>query len=292
MPSRPILRYHGGKWKLAPWVISHFPPHRVYVEPYGGGASVLMRKNRSYAEVYNDLDGEVVNIFRVLRDAETAEQLREAVSLTPFSRDDFEAVYSSEAKDPVERARCSIVKSFMGFGTGSIHDHRPQGMRTRATRWAAAPTGFRNNSYRSGSTPATDWTRYPSQIPLFVERLRGVVIENRDALEVIAQHDAPDTLHYVDPPYIHSTRSERVRGGRKGYLHEMTDEDHRQLAGLLHSLSGMVVLSGYPCGLYDEELYPDWKRLERGHRADAASLRTEVLWINSNAKLLQLEMGA
>ena len=151
-----------------------------------------------------------------------------------------------------------------------------------------APTGFRKSSFRSGSTPATDWTRYPVQIPLFVERLRGVVIENRDALEVIAQHDARDTLHYVDPPYVHSTRSEKTRGGRKGYSYELEDDDHRALAELLRSVDGMVVISGYPCDLYDKELYPDWQRLERGHMADGARPRTEVLWISPSAEKLEL----
>ena len=134
-PGRPVLRYHspGGKWKLAPWVIQHFPAHRVYVEPFGGAASVLIRKGPAYAEIYNDVDGEVVNVFRVLRDRESAEQLREAVALTPFARDEFDAAYGEADECAIERARRTILKSFMGFGSGSIHDSRSQGMRTRAT---------------------------------------------------------------------------------------------------------------------------------------------------------------
>ncbi|MBH9009927.1 DNA adenine methylase [Pseudomonas aeruginosa] len=99
---RPILRYHGGKWKLAPWIIQHLPPHHTYVEPFGGAASVLLRKARSHAEVYNDLNGDVVNLFRVARDH--GEKLRQALTLTPFARDEFEASYV-ETTDPLERAR-------------------------------------------------------------------------------------------------------------------------------------------------------------------------------------------
>lgn len=280
-PMRPVLRYHGGKWRLAPWVIEHLPPHRTYVEPFGGAASVLMLKPRSYAEVYNDLDGEVVNVFRVLRDEDAANRLWKLLTLTPFARDEFNLAYE-HSDDPLEQARRTILKSFAGFGSASIHDPAPAGMRTRASTWKA-PTGFRCNSSRSGTTPAYDWAHYPWQIDAFVERLRGVVIENRDAADVVRQHDGPETLHYVDPPYVHETRSAR-RGERgKGYAFEMTDGDHAALAAVLRGLEGMVVLSGYPCDLYDRELYPDWRRIARQHLADGAKRRTEVLWFNPAA---------
>lgn len=257
-PTRPLLRYHGGKWRLAPWIIGHFPPHRVYVESFGGAASVLMRKPRSYAEVYNDLDAELVNLFRVLRDEAQGEALRRALHLTPFARDEFVASYEPAA-DPVEQARRTVVRAFMGFGSNA---------HVRAT-------GFRANSNRSGTTPAQDWRHYPEQVGAFVERMRGVVIEHRDAARVIRTHDGTDTLHYVDPPYPSSTRD---KGG--DYAHEMTDADHRTLAAALHDCRGMVVLSGYACDLYDRELYPDWERRERGTHADGARDRTEVLWLN------------
>ncbi len=252
---------------------------------------MLMRKPRSYAEVYNDLDEEVVNVFRIMRDAVLAERLMEAVSLTPYSRSDFARSYEF-TDDPLERARRTIVKAFMGFGSAAIHDQSPRGMRTRASTWHQ-PTGFRSNSYRSGSTPATDWARYPSHIPLFVERLRGVVIENRPALDVILQHDTPETLHYIDPPYLHSTRTGRRSGvWAHGYTHEMVEEDHRELSEVLHRVTGMVVVSGYPSSLYDDELYAGWERLERGHFADGARARTEVLWISPRASLPKLQLDA
>jgi DNA adenine methylase len=144
-----VLRYHGGKWRLAPWIIEHFPTHRVYVEPFGGGGSVLMRKQRSYAEVYNDLDAEVTNLFRVLRDEATAIELARRVRLTPFARDEFLDAYNG-AEEPVERARRMVVRGFMGFGSAAAtRDHK---------------TGFRSNVTRSGTTPAVDWVAWPDQI--------------------------------------------------------------------------------------------------------------------------------
>lgn len=255
--TRPVLRWHGGKWLLAPWIIENLPPHRVYVEPFGGAASVLLRKPRAYAEVYNDLDCDVVNLFRVLRDAETGARLAELVRLTPFARDEQVEAYDP-TDDAVEQARKLIVRSFMGFGSNGTH---------RAT-------GFRANSNRSGTTPARDWFNYPEALAAVVDRLRGVTIENRDACEVMAAHDTDEALHYVDPPYLPDTRD---AGG--DYAHELTADDHEKLLVFLRGLKGAVVLSGYPHSLYDDAL-PGWTRIERAALADGARARTEVLWIN------------
>lgn len=259
MPNRPVLRWHGGKWKLAPWIISHFPSHRVYVEPFGGAASVLLRKPRAYAEVYNDLDDEVVNLFSVLRGPRAAE-LVEALRLTPFASTEFKAAYAASA-DTVERARRTVVKSFQGFGSNAIH---------RAS-------GFRSNSNRSGTTPARDWRNYPEALPAIIDRLRGVTITCRDACEVMAAHDAPEALHYVDPPYVMATRTD----AGADYAHEMTDAQHTDLLAFLRTLKGKVVLSGYPHPSYDAAL-EGWRRIERKALADGAAERTEVLWINFN----------
>lgn len=263
---RPIVRYHGGKWMLAPWIISHFPPHHTYVEPYGGGGSVLLRKERTYAEVYNDLDDEIVNVFAVAR--ERGPELHRALELTPFARVEFQAAYQPTI-DPIERARRTIVRAFQGFGSAAA---------------CGESSGFRATSSRSGTAPAHDWRNYPDAFVLTIERLRGVVIENRDALVVMAHHDRPRTLHYVDPPYVHSTRSTKVRHTRNGksYKHEMSNDQHRTLATFLHGLVGMVVLSGYPSDLYDD-LYGDWVKVERPALADGARPRTECLWLNPAA---------
>lgn len=252
---------------LAPWIIAHFPAHLAYVEPFGGAASVLLRKPRSYAEVYNDLDEEVVNLFRVLRSNRAPTLVRE-LELTPFSRAEFEAAYEC-ADDPVERARRLVIRSFQGFGSdAATGDYR---------------TGFRANSDRSGSTPAADWRNYPDALALIVERLRGVVIEARDATRVMRSHDAATTLHFVDPPYLLDTRSRTNRRPVGGtYRHELTAEQHAQLLQDLRTLEGMVVLCGYPSEMYDRAL-SDWQRVERPALADGAKPRTEVIWINPAA---------
>jgi DNA adenine methylase len=268
VPSRPVLRYHGGKWKLAPWILEHVPPHRIYCEPFGGAGSVLMLKPRSHGEVYNDIDGEVVNVFRVLRDPATSAELRRRIELTPFAREEFRAAYT-EPKDDVDRAHKMIVRAFMGFGSASMtREHM---------------TGFRFNSNRSGTTPATDWAHWPAAIESITDRLKGVVVENKPYAAVIADHDEPGTLFYCDPPYVHETRSSlKNKNGNRGhyYRHDMTDTDHRDLAAVLHDVEGMVIVSGYPCALYDKELYPKWARYERLHMADGARPRKEALWMN------------
>lgn len=263
MIKRPIVRYHGGKWLLADWIISHFPNHRVYVEPFGGGGSVLMKKPRAYAEVYNDLDGEIVNLFRVMRDQGC--ELKSLVELTPFSRADFLASYE-ESRDPLEQARRTVTRSFMGFGSNSHN---------RAT-------GFRANSNRSGTTPARDWRNYPEAIPWMIDRLRGVTIENRAAADCMKAHDGPQTLHYVDPPYLPETRD---KGG--DYRHEMTLEDHESLAETLSDLEGMVIVSGYPSDLY-LDIYSSWTLIEKPALADGAKPRTECLWMNFDPPQQQL----
>ena len=270
-PTRPALRWHGGKWRLAPWIITHFPPHRIYVEPFGGAASVLIRKARSYAEIYNDLDDEVVGFFRVLRDRTMAAQLQDLLRLTPFARCEFRAAYEP-TEDIIERSRRLIIRSFMGFGSNA-HASAEKGHRS---------TGFRGGAHRSGTTPAIDWKNYPDAVIALVERLQGVTIESRPAIEVMAQHDRPDTLHYVDPPYLHQTRAKgnKYDLGWRMYRHEMTDEQHAELLEYLRTVQGMVVLSGYASPLYDEMLF-DWQRIEKETFADGARPRIEVLWLNS-----------
>lgn len=264
---RPVLRYHGGKWLQAKWIIGHFPKHRIYVEPFGGAASILMQKPRSYAEVYNDKWSTVVNVFRVLRDRGKAEELARLLRLTPYARDEFENTDFDDTfdnLDEIEKARRTIFRSFAGFGSAAVN--------------GKYSTGFRANANRSGTTPAQDWMNYPDVVQFFIERLRGVVIENKDAIDVMRQHDTADTLHYVDPPYLHATRN--MRRGNAAYECELTDAEHERLAKALHSMKGKVILSGYPSPMYDDYLYRDWRRLERPALADGARKRTEVLWMN------------
>ena len=256
---------------LAPWIIEHFPPHRIYCEPYGGAGSVLLRKPRAYAEVYNDLDDGVVGLFQVLR-SDMRDKLISDLRLTPFSRLEFEEAYKPTA-DPVEAARRLVTRAFMGFG-GDGHNVKVK-------------TGFRGTSKRAGTTPAQDWRNFPEALRNIVERLQGVVIENRPALDLIDYYDSPETLFYLDPPYMPETRSQKSRRGKikyHAYAHEMSADDHATMLKAIQYLKGMVVLSGYHSKLYNK-LLADWKRFEKKTVADGARPRVEVLWLNKNAEL-------
>lgn len=212
--------------------------------------------------MYNDLDGELVNLFAVARD--NGEALARLVELTPFARAEFQRAYAP-AGDPLEQARRTLVRSFMGFGSAGA---------------SGQITGFRANSDRPGTTPAHDWMNFPEALRVTVQRLRGVVIENREAVAVMQAHDAPTTLHYVDPPYVHSTRALRTRA--PSYRHELCDLQHAALAAAVKKLQGFVIVSGYRCPLYDD-LYSGWQRVDRPSHADGARQRVESLWLSPNS---------
>ncbi len=273
----PVLRYHGGKYRLSKWLYGFFPAHRTYVEPYGGAASVLLRKARSHGEIYNDLDQDIFNLFCVLRDKESVERLVELCQLTPYSRDEFKLAYEF-TEEPVERARRTIVRSAMGFGSGAASGH---------------PTGFRCEATRQYNTSSKVWVNYPPVLKYVHARLQGVNIENRPAIDCMVKNDSADTLHYVDPPYMHDTRKINRTGGV--YRHEMSTEDHQALLGTLIELEGSVVLSGYDSELYNDVLQ-GWKREEKTARISAGSgtdLRTECVWLNPMCqdKLQQGSLG-
>jgi DNA adenine methylase len=193
-------------------------------------------------------------------------KLVEQLKLTPFARTEFLEAYEP-AEDPLERARRLIIRSFMGFGSdGASGTYR---------------TGFRSNSNRSGTTPAQDWANYPEALAFIIDRLSGVVVENKPAMAVMAAHDGEETLHYADPPYLPETRRRSGRRADNGgvYRHELSDGDHAELLEFMKGLEGMVVLSGYPSELYDDTL-AGWRRVTKETHADGASDRLEVLWLN------------
>lgn len=263
-PTHPIMRYHGGKWRLAKWLISHFPAHRIYVEPFGGAASVLLQKERCYAEVYNDLDGEIVNVFRVMQCPEKRARLIEMLRLTPYARAEF-AIAWEKTSDPVESARRVIIRAQMGFGSAG------------ATKGSS---GFRRDTARRYSTAMMDWVRYPDHLPSIIERMMGVQLECRPALDVIRTNDAEEVLFYVDPPYMHDTRV--MDGSTRYYRHEMTDSDHAFLLAQLLNCKGMVVLNGYDSDLYNSALV-GWSKFSKQSRISAqrgTKLKEEVIWLN------------
>lgn len=267
--TRPPLRWHGGKWRLAPWIIQHFPPHACYVEPFGGGASVLLRKQRAALDVYNDLDRAVVTLFQLLRDS--PDELIRRVELTPFSRSDFDRSqdYTAQPEDDISLCLNLLIRSHMGFSSSGA-----------CGRGGHQKTGFRGRGVRAGTTPPENWRRFPPVLREVAQRMQGVVIEDRPALDLMAAHDDPETLFYLDPPYLPETRDQGA-----DYMHEMTEEDHRALLNALPGFRSKIVLSGYSSALYDEAL-DGWFRRDRATHAEGARPRTEVIWMNFDPRKL------
>lgn len=273
--NHPLIRYHGGKFRLAPWVISHFPKHTCYTEVFGGAAGVLIQKPRAYAEVYNDLDGEIVNLFAVLRSERNRTKLIEQLIFTPYARGEFELAWE-HTDDEIERARRVIIRAQMGFGSAG------------ATK---GKTGFRIDTKRKYGTAQSLWREYPEHLAFIGQRLSGVLIENRPAVQVLKDHDGPTTLHYVDPPYMHETRCIGPNGHY--YRFEMNDSQHIELLQTLINLEGMIVLSGYESSMYDDFLKGWTKKTTQARIASnrGAGLRTECLWISPNAQYTDLFGG-
>ena len=271
--ERPLIRWFGGKFQLRKWVINHFPPHSLYVEPFGGGASILLHKPRCTAEIYNDLDVEIVHLFRILRDEALAPRLIRAVELTPYARQEFSDAYEPTTH-PIERARRMVIRAFIGYVTdGALGTYK---------------TGFRGKARRGEAVPAQEWANYPIQLRTICARIQsGVTIENIDALELMEREDGEGVLFYVDPPYPPDTRSRgnRRRGaGYHVYNHEMDGPDHEKLLAFLLERKAMVVLSSYPNELYESLLgAAGWRQLRHAAFADGGRPRTEVLWLNPAA---------
>lgn len=262
--GRPIMRYHGGKWRIADWIISHFPEHKVYVEPFLGAGSVLLRKSPSRVEVGSDRFGRVVNVFRVLRDPALAEDLQRRLRFTACAEAEYHQAREI-SEDPVEDARRMIVLGHQAHGsTGAA---------------GGKLSGWRRGVRPHGPTSSREWASLWESVEAWADRLRSVYIEQDDAAAVMIRWDAPDALHYVDPPYVTSTRT----AGCRGYAHEMDDAAHRDLAAVLHSLRGAIILSGYRSDLYDE-LYTDWERIDRRAWADGGRDRVECLWLKNVVK--------
>jgi DNA adenine methylase len=266
--TRPALRYFGGKWKIAEWICRQMPAHDVYVEPFGGAGSVMLRKTPSRLEVYNDLDGDVVNFFRVLRDRPDA--LIRAVALTPYSREEH-VLAQAPTEEPLERARRFYVLCWQSYASGTRPKPFKIGWRT-------------TKAYHAGMMQS--WCD-EENLYAIAARLKQVLIENNDAFALLKSYDSPATLFYVDPPYLGDTRSGH---GRNEYRHEMYDaESHRRLAAALHGVQGKVMLSGYESALYDG-LYADWTKVARSVPDKSHAVRMECVWLSPGAERVQLSL--
>lgn len=259
--SSPPLRYFGGKWRVAPWVIEHMPAHTTYVEPFSGGAGVLFRKPLSQYEIINDLNHEIVTFFDVLRSR--TDELLEAIALTPSSRYEHRRAHDREdTRDPIEVARQVYIRSRQSFGSGEGK---------YSTGWR-----YQGNSNR-GTSIIDEWCKFDHLIAAAC-RLRNVQLECDDALAIVNRFDSADTLFYVDPPYVWDTRYNQ----QDMYAHEMSNEQHIELAEELKSAEGMVIISGYMSDLY-QELYSEWTVVQKKTRTNGGGDATEYLWLSPQA---------
>ena len=256
--------WYGGKFSHLNWLLPLLPKCHHYCEPFAGSAAVLLNRSPSPVETYNDIDGEVANFFRILRDRK--DELVERIGLTPFSREEF--YYSVTANpsrvDELERARLFYVRARQAR-TGLAQT-------ASLGRWA----NCKNTSRAGMSGVVSRWLGAVEALPFIAERLLRVQIENRPAAEVVSLYDDARTLFYCDPPYIHGSRTDK-----KAYGYEMTDDEHRELARVLQGTRGKAAISGYRGDLMDE-LYADWKCFEATEKACHSSKgsRTEALWVN------------
>jgi DNA adenine methylase len=256
--------WYGGKFSHLNWLLPLLPACHHYCEPFAGSAAVLLNRPPSPVETYNDIDGEVANFFRVLRDQRDA--LIEKIGMTPFSREEF---YYSVSKNParmddLERARLFYVRARQAR-TGLAQT-------ASLGRWA----NCKNTSRAGMSGVVSRWLGAVEDLPYIAERLLRVQIENRPATEIIRLYDDANTLFYCDPPYVHISRTDK-----KAYGYEMTDTEHRSLAYTLNRCKGKVVISGYSCDLMDE-LYKGWTRKLAPEKMchSVKKSRTEVIWMN------------
>lgn len=256
--------WYGGKYSHLDWLLPLLPPAQHFCDVFGGSAAVLINREPSPVETYNDIHSEVVNFFHVLRDQKDV--LIETIGLTPFSREELAIASQRETKGitELERARRFFVCARQ-VRTGLAQT-------SSAGRWAHCLL-----TSRAGMSGAVSrWLGSNEDLSLIAQRLLRVQIENASAIEVIRRYDSPETLFYCDPPYPHDSR-----GDSKAYAHEMTNEDHRALAFTLRKAQGKVAISGYQCALMDE-LYGDWNRVDAPSKLcpSVKKERTEVLWAN------------
>lgn len=258
---RQVLKYPGSKWSMTSWIINNFPTgyeDMTYIEPYFGSGAIFFNKKRSNVETINDIDTNVVNLFKVIRD--NGDELASLVEMTPWARDEYKLSYI-EVEDPIEKARRFLVRMWMAIGAKS-----------------SDTTGFRNNIKGNNGNQSHWHNILPRRILEVTERLQCsnncvVQIENQPALKIIERYDRDNVLMYIDPPYLLSTRNKRI------YKHEMNDQDHIDLMNAFLNHKAKIVLSGYDNEMYNDYLQ-GWQKQTRNVLAEGGKTATEVLWFN------------
>lgn len=258
-----ILKYPGSKWRIANWIISHFPRHHSYLEPFFGSGAVLFNKTPSNIETVNDLDLNVVNFFRCIREDPT--KLAKIIEATPYSRYEYDSMYYAEdPEDRFEKARQFLIKCWQGHGY-RVNQYK---------------VGWKNDVQgRERAYAMRHWNELLERILLAAERLKQVQVECMPAIDLIKRFNFPGVLIYCDPPYLINTRSAHVK---QQYAHEMlSEQDHVELLEVLLQFSGYVVISGYESELYKEMLEDNgWHKTFIKSNDQSNKPRQEVLWMN------------
>lgn len=263
---KAVMKYPGSKWRIADWIIQFFPEHHSYLEPFFGSGAVLFSKPRSNIETINDLDGNVVNLFEWIK--KDPEQLAHEIYWIPYARQVYEEAYTTIPKDSLQQAVNFYIRLNMGHG-----------FRTNGEK-----VGWKNDVQgREKAYAAREWVQLPEKIMQAAERLRGVQIEHRPAVELIQRFCFSNVLIYADPPYVLSTRH------GKQYRHEMDNQAHEELLEILLAHKGPVLLSGYENDLYHSRL-KGWRRKEISCYSQVCTKKKEVLWMNFEAEQGQISL--
>lgn len=260
---KAVFRYPGSKWSIAKWIISHFPEgyeKMIYLEPFFGSGAVFFNKRPGIVETVNDLDGDVINLFRILR--ERPEQLKRVLALTPYSREEYDLSFEP-CEDSLEKARRFMVRTTQSIGA----------------KIGVGKSGWRNHKTLKIGGTACKWAGITETIDAATSRLRGtttnlVQIEHTDALRLIERYNTQDALIYLDPPYVRSVRKSGAL-----YSHEMNEEDQKRLLDLIIKNKANIIISGYDNDLYNKTL--------RGWHTDITMSQTtstkkacEKIWMN------------
>lgn len=250
-----VLKYPGAKLKIADWIIQNIPSHSVYVEPFFGSGAVFFNKPKSEIETINDINDDVYNYFKVLR--EEPEELIKLLSFTPYSRTEYIESYKTKQSDTsVEKARKFCVRCYMGIGASNRYKN-----------------GFRSSqTYGSPDVPKY-WNKLPETIICASKRLKEAQIEHLDYKEILARYNTEDVFIYLDPPYVPDLRKKCI------YKNEMNIEEHEELLEIITKHPSKIMLSGYENPLYEKYL-KNWRKLKTKNQVEGGLIKEEVIWMN------------